>query len=94
MRQTHLSFLSLIGLIGSAIIGCNAEQIKATIPVKSATKSAEVDQPLVDRVEYVNWSHFPLGTSVTLVRETKSDVDKVIVTTISRLAEKSDINRN
>ncbi len=71
-------------------MGCNAEQTQATIPIKNATKSAEVDQPLVDRVEYVNWSHFPMGTSVTLARETKSDVDKVIVTTISRLAEKTD----
>ena len=96
MRQTNLSSLTLtglIGLVGSAIMGCNAEQSKTTTavtPINSTARASDADQPLVDRVEYVNWSHFPLGTSITLVRETKSEVDKVIVTTISRLAEISD----
>jgi hypothetical protein len=48
------------------------------------------DLPVVPRAEFVNWSKFPVGTVVTLVRETNSDVDKVVVTTTTRLIEKSE----
>ena len=57
---------------------------------KVATEPPQEDLPIVEREEYLNWSQFPIGTTIKHVRETKSEVDKVIVTTTSRLASKTD----
>jgi hypothetical protein len=45
--------------------------------------------PLVDHPEYVNWSRFPVGTSIVRKKEVTNEFGTVHVTTTLRLAEKT-----
>lgn len=69
-------------------LGCDNPQPLQQAPI--AVSVPIEDLPIVERAEYVNWSQFPVGTMIKHIRETKSDVDKVLVTTTSRLASKTD----
>lgn len=82
--------LTLIPFFGLLLfVGCDSST--PTKPAIAAQKPGanREDLPVVERVEYANWNQFPQGTVVKLVRETKSDSDKVVVTTTSKLASKS-----
>ncbi len=86
--MTHVSpWIALIVFL--TCIGCGPQAPTTPPTSELQIKQVEEDLPVVERAEYVNWNQFPVGTMVKHVRETKSDVDKVIVTTISRLASKS-----
>ncbi len=82
--------LLIYTLLFGLFTGC--DDLASTKPSQSAVavSQPEEDLPVVARAEYVNWSQFPVGTTIKLVRETKSEVDKVVVTTTSRLATKTD----
>ncbi|MEQ1825865.1 MAG: hypothetical protein ABL921_07950 [Pirellula sp.] len=87
--------LTLFLCVGCDSILQNSLEVQDASAESSSAESSSAgatvqEEPLVPRVEYVNWSQFPIGTSVILVRETKSDVDQVIVTTTTHLAEKSE----
>ena len=68
--------------------GCGNDPQKTPAQAETATPPTD-ELPVVERAEYVNWSQFPVGTMVKHVRETTNDVNKVIVTTTSRLARKT-----
>ncbi|MFN9642757.1 MAG: hypothetical protein ACK56W_22435 [Pirellula sp.] len=87
-----LTLIPCIGLV--FLLGCDSPAPNQTMPspfsaAENSSSNVE-DLPLIDRAEYVNWSQFPQGTVVKLVRETKSESDKVVVITTAKLASKSD----
>jgi hypothetical protein len=87
-----LNLIPFFGLL--FLFGCDSPAPNQTKPspfaaAENSSTNVE-DLPLVDRAEYVNWNQFPQGTVVKLVRETKSESDKVIVITTAKLASKSD----
>jgi hypothetical protein len=82
------TWMLFFGLLLSS--GCDTPAPSKLEQSTVAASPPNQDLPIVERAEYVNWSQFPVGTTIKHVRETKSDVDKVIVTTTSRLASKTD----
>lgn len=77
----------------SLMLGCDSDLSKKATqsPVAAIENNGPSieDLPVIERAEYANWNQFPQGTLVKLVRETKSESDKVVVTTTSKLAVKT-----
>lgn len=84
-----LSLLSCLWLTTN--FGCSQPNPSkpALVAAVGPTASSE-ELPVVPRVEFHNWSQFPVGTVVTRVRHIGEGADKVIQTTRYKLASKSD----
>ena len=74
----------------AASFGCGQPNAAKSAPVADASQSKAEELPVVPRVEFQNWSKFPVGTVVTRVRQVGEGTGKVTQTTRYKLAEKSD----
>jgi hypothetical protein len=87
--------IHLIAIAAIVQAGCGGQPDPAAVAkgtsLQNAPPSAANESlPLVDHPEYVHWSQFPVGTAVTRKKEVSNEHGTVRVTTIVRLAEKTD----
>jgi len=80
---------SLVVLSGLAALltGCDAQEMQK--PISMAVPNMD-HLPLVDHPEYLNWSKFPIGTTIKRRNEIVNDNGVVVVLTTLKLIELSD----
>ena len=85
---------AVVGLLVLVLVGCGSEsgvglKSQGPLPPGYVAPPSTAHLPLVEHPEYVNWSRFPVGTSVVRKKEVASESGTVRVTTTLRLVEKT-----
>lgn len=87
--EMHWRFLAS-GLVAAVTLGCGNGKPSSEKPQGFPTEKPSTDNlPTADNLNFKNWSRFPVGTTVTWVKNTKNDKDWVKETTIRKLVEKT-----